>query len=325
MREFYGFESAKGVFDASVLAIGVFDGVHRGHRFLLKHLFEEPSSLDRVVITFDPHPAKVLAGRGAPRRIMSLEHRLNIFRRMGIDSVIVVNFTFDFAKMAPEEFVLGVIPSLGARKVFVGEDFRFGRSQGGDAEMLSRLGDPNGLEIEVIEHFRMGTEVVSSTKIRQLVSAGNIDLASDLLGRPLSVLGTVVKGSERGRKLGFPTANLDPHQEVIPPTGVYAVKADVGGRFLNGVVNVGFNPTFFGKGACKRKEPTIELHLLGFKGDLYQRDIEVFFIKKIRDEKFFDETSSLKEAVQKDIIMAEKVLVQSNIESQLEDFFRIFV
>lgn len=315
MKVLYGYRDLKDKLKDPVIAIGIFDGIHIGHKRVIKRVLNLPASgrRDKVVVTFDPHPQTVLCPEKASPRIMSLEHRLFILEKMGIDAAIVIRFTDFIAMMSPEEFIRRVINGIGARTVYVGSNFHFGRGKKGDTETFKELGKSFGIDVRIVEPVKKSGRIVSSTWLRKLIAGGNILKAENLLRRPVSVLGTVVSGDRRGKILGVPTANIDPHHEVIPPPGVYAVKVDADGELFDGVLNIGFRPTFYGSPKGKRKEPQIEAHLIDFKGDLYGRHIEIFFIKRLRREKKFKSDEKLKAQISKDIERAKSFLKSKNI------------
>ncbi len=313
MKILYGYKNVKGELRDPIVAIGVFDGIHLGHkRIIRKVLGLRERGRDKVVMTFDPHPQTVLRPEKTPPRIMSLDHRLLILEKMGIDAAVVIRFTDFIAMMRPEDFVKRVILGIGARKVYVGSNFHFGRAKSGDAEAFRKIGGRLGVEVNIVPPVKQNRKVISSTWVRKLVTAGRIEKAEKLLRRPVSVLGTVVKGAERGRSFGLPTANVDPHQEVIPPPGVYAVKVDIDGTLYDGVLNIGFRPTFYGRGA-RRKEPHIEAHVLEYDGDLYGKTVEIFFIKRLRRERRFRHEEALARQIRKDVGKARKLLTSRKI------------
>lgn len=315
MKTLYGYRDIGNKLKDPVVAIGIFDGIHIGHKKVIKKILSLPErSRDKVVLTFDPHPQMVLRPEKTPPRIMSLDHRLFIFEKMGLDATVVIRFTDFIAMMSPEEFIKRVIKGIGARTVYVGSNFHFGKGKSGDIETFKKLGKSFGVEVRVVEPVKKSGKVVSSTWLRKLISQGDIAKAEELLRRPVSVRGTVVTGDRRGTVLGVPTANIDPHHEVIPPAGVYAVKVDAEGKIYDGVLNVGFRPTFYGRNTRRqRKEPQIEAHLIDFKGDLYGRNIEIFFIKKLRREKKFKNYEKLSIQIEKDIKLAKKILASKKI------------
>jgi riboflavin kinase/FMN adenylyltransferase len=301
VRIFRGHEHIKGL-RSPVVAIGIFDGIHKGHKKVLENLFSPGySECDKVVITFDPHPREVLKPDLAPPRIMSLGHRLRFFEKMGIDAVVVIKFDAKFAEEPPEEFVKKILfGKMKAKAVYVGANFRFGKGHSGDVRTLSEVCERYGIAARHVPPVKVAGVVASSTALRRLISTGRILKAADLLGRPVSVYGTVVGGDKVGRRLGFPTANVDPHHEVIPPPGVYAITVGIGAKVYGGVLNIGFNPTFYGTKLKKREEPRIEVNIFGYSGDLYGRDIEVFFVKRIRAEKKFKTADELVAQIRKD-------------------------
>ncbi|MBD3296868.1 MAG: bifunctional riboflavin kinase/FAD synthetase [Candidatus Omnitrophica bacterium] len=321
MDVYHGYRQPGNMLNDPVAAIGMFDGIHLGHKKVIRRVLSHSgSSHERVIITFDPHPQKVLQPDRTPPRIMSLEHRLHIMEKMGVDAVIIIRFTRRLAAMSPEEFVREVLGATGVSIVYVGANFHFGSGKTGDTEGLRRIGAEYGIEVRVVEPVKLGASVISSTWLRKLVRSGNLDKAEKILRRPVSVYGTVVRGEARGRALGYPTANIDPHQEVIPPPGVYAVKVDVDGELFNGVLNIGFKPTFYGSKLKKRKEPLIEAHIMDFKGALYGRNIEIFFVRKIRRERRFKTEQALRQRIDEDRERALKMLTGEKISRKIKRY-----
>lgn len=313
MKVLYGYRNARNELKTPVVAaIGVFDGIHIGHKRVIgKVLSYRGSCGDRVVITFDPHPLAVLRPEKKPLRIMSLEHRISIFERMGLDATVVINFSDFIAMMSPEEFVKNVLADIGARKIYVGSNFHFGRGRSGNIERLREIAARHGMDVEVVNPVKLGRRVASSTWLRSLIARGDLKKAEKLLRRPVSVYGTVVKGDERGRKLGIPTANIDPHQEVLPPPGVYAVRISAAGELYDGVLNIGYRPTFYGKSPNRRQEPLIEAHIMDFDGCLYGTNIEIFFVDRLRREKRFGTEESLIAQVKRDMENARALIKRS--------------
>ena len=244
---------------------------------------------------------------------MDVHQPNHIFEKMGLDAVIVIRFTDFIAMMPPEEFIKRVIRGIGCRKVYVGENFHFGRGKSGNIVDLREIGKRYGIDVRTVPPVKLGRKAASSTWLRKLIRSGNIERAEQIVRRPVSVLGTVVKGDARGKTMGRPTANIDPHQEVIPPPGVYAVKADISGKLYDGVLNIGFKPTFYGGRLKKRKEPHIEAHIIDYTGDIYGHPMEIFFIKKIRKEKHFKNIEALVRQIDKDAEKAKKVLHSKKI------------
>lgn len=309
MKVLYGYRNLKDELKDPVIAIGMFDGLHLGHRKIIKRvLAAKKSGHQTAIVTFDPHPQTVLRPDDPRPRIMSLEHRILVLEKMGIDAVVVINFTDYISMMSPEDFVSKVIVAgIGAKRVYVGSNFHFGRGKSGNVRSLKKIGIENGVDVRIVEPVKHGSRVISSTWLRRLIKEGNIYKAAKLLRRPVSVLGTVVRGEQRGRQLGVQTANIDPHHEAIPKPGVYAVKVDLGDDLYDGVLNIGYKPTFFGNKLRYRKEPVVEVHILGFQGDIYGTDLEIFFVGKLRGEKRFKDQNGLKRQIAKDVAKAEKM------------------
>jgi riboflavin kinase/FMN adenylyltransferase len=282
-------------FGPSAVTIGNFDGVHAGHRQIMRQL--KSIGLTPVVLTFDPHPAKVLAPDRAPKLLMTIEQRLRAFESEGIEAVLLLPFSLEFAKLTPEEFVLQVlVDTLKARLILVGEDFRFGHKQAGNIETLRTLGRQYGLEVSPIAPIERRKERISSTGIRKLVTEGAVWRACRMLGAPFALEGRVVKGQGIGSKQTVPTLNLAPRNETLPRNGVYVTRTrDLdSSRQWPSITNVGYRPTFEGEGL------TIETFLLGpFDGNSPQR-IEVEFLAFVRDERRFETPVDLKAQILKD-------------------------
>jgi len=303
-----------------VATIGIFDGVHIGHQEIIKAVVRRAKklSLKSVAITFDPHPLKVLEPKNAPPLLISLKHRLRLIKELGIDSCLVINFTKSFSLLDPETFVKNVLlDKLRVKELYVGENFCLGKARSGDASFLKEMGKKHGFAVHSVSFIKKNRVVVSSTQIRNLIIKGDLDTASRLLKRPVSVLGTVVKGAALGRELGYPTANINPHHEAIPPAGVYVIKIKLLNKQYGGILNIGRRPTLTQllsarAGLTGRKaqeaEPTIEAHIFDFKGRIYGKDIEVYFVKKIRDESKFSSKEKLISQIRRDEIKARKIL-----------------
>lgn len=283
--------------------VGVFDGVHLGHFVVLRRVVERAAALGSrpAMVTFAGHPKKVLLGR-APAAVTSLEHRLLLFERAGIETALVLDFDAELRALSAEEFVRRVLhEGLGLRELVFGFDSKFGRDRGGTAESLAPLARELGFAIVAVPPLRLGGRAVSSSAIREAVGLGDLRSAATMLGRPVSVLGTVVRGDGRGRALGFPTANLDLHHELHPPAGVYAALALLDGVLHPAVVNVGRRPTFGGG------EEAVEAHLLDGGGDLYGSTLEVFFLERLRAEQTFPHSEALRVQIAADAARAREV------------------
>jgi riboflavin kinase/FMN adenylyltransferase len=287
-----------------VLAIGFFDGVHSGHRKVIAATRARAKALRgrAWVLTFDPHPLQVLKPAGAPPLLTSTRHKLDLLSRLGIDGVVVMPFTRRLARVRPGGFVellKRCVPPLV--EILVGTNWRFGRSGRGTPALLARLCRRAGIQVRVIRPVRKLGGPVSSTRIRREIVRGNLRGTETLLGRPFSVLGTVIHGHGIGRRIGFPTANLDPCGEALTPYGVYAVQARLGNRLRNGVLSIGVRPTFRRGGEAK---PSFELHLPGVRRNLYGTDIEVVFRAKLRNERRFASVEGLNKQIARDIANA---------------------
>ena len=293
-----------------VVTLGTFDGVHRGHQAVIGATVEWAGQVggESAIITFDRHPRSVLAGhKDWQGCITSLEHRLVLFEQAGVGCCVLLRFHRDKSEMAASDFARHIIyERLGCRRIVLGFDCRFGRNREGDAAMLRAMTDERGaplFEVREVPPFTLDGEKISSTKIRAAILAGELIEAAKLLGRAYSVTGTVIRGDGRGRRLGFPTANLNLHHEIGPPPGVYRTEAIVLGGSRDGqrcpsVTNVGTRPTFDDEAAARC---WIESHLLDFEGDLYGSRIELVFIERLRDEIKFAGPGELKRAIMADI------------------------
>lgn len=292
----------------SCVAIGVFDGVHAGHKKIISKIVEaaRASGTMSVVMTFDPHPAKILDPGNKTPSLISLDHRMRLIESLGVDIIVIVKFTKTFSSLPAGIFVKNIlVGKLRARRIFAGENFYFGKSASAGPGMLEKLSRRFGFKVTTVKPVRIGGHIVSSSLIRRLVTKGDLYKAAKLLARPVSVLGTVVKGYGLATELGFPTANINPHHEVVPPGGVYAIRARLAGKSYHGVLNIGLRPTFYNP---MDEEPTIEVHLFGFKGNIYGKDIEVEFIRKIRDERKFASKEALVKRIRADAAIARKIL-----------------
>jgi riboflavin kinase/FMN adenylyltransferase len=290
----------------SVVTLGTFDGVHLGHRELMRRASTraEADGLPCVAYTFDPHPAKVLAPQAAPPVMVPIPIRARLLTELGADLVVVEPFTLAFAAVSASEWVLRFLHGqLRPSHVVVGFNFSYGHERGGDPKHLAAMGEQLGFSVEVVPAVESAGEVVSSTRLRKALEAGDVELARRLLGRPFSLVGKVVEGQKRGRSIGFPTANLDLDGELLPRQGVYAsVLGLEDGRRLPAVTNIGVRPTF-GAGS------SIETHVLDFDEKLYGARVAVSLVARIRDEKKFAGLTELVAQIQQDIREARVRLV----------------
>jgi riboflavin kinase / FMN adenylyltransferase len=292
----------------SVVTLGNFDGIHLGHQVLLQGAVRDSKALGvpSVVLTFEPHPLKVLAPERAPQLILAHKDKLQLLQSLGIDIVAVQHFDRSFAKMTAEEFVRELlVRRLRAKKLWVGKDFRFGQGRRGGVEELVRWGNELGFVVAVVEPIMLNGGRVSSSRIRALLSEGRVDEVKPMLGRYHFISGRVVDGHRRGRDLGFPTANIAPRTEVVPMDGIYATLFHLGSRVLLSVSSVGLNPTF---GVGPR---TVESFIMDFDEVIYGQPVQLSFVKRLRDEIKFASVPELTAQIEKDVQNAEAVLRDS--------------
>ena len=289
-----------------VLTIGNFDGVHKGHLALFDMVKERARSIDgqSALMTFDPHPIKVVKPGNGPPLITLTEQKLELIQAARIDVVFCIPFTTEFAAISAHDFVQDILlKRIGVHELVVGYDYTFGHHREGNIQFLKAAGREFGFKVHVVEPVYAGGKLVSSTSIRRLVQEGNLSETRELLGRDYQICGTVVRGKNRGgRLLGFPTANMEPIDELVPKPGVYAVKVTVDHQTHNGVTNIGYNPTF-GRGPF-----SVETHVLDFGADLLGKKICVKFIERLRDERPFGSIKDLADQIARDIERARKVL-----------------
>ncbi|MDP8297081.1 MAG: bifunctional riboflavin kinase/FAD synthetase [Candidatus Orphnella occulta] len=307
MKTLYGLKGFKGLTVPSVITVGVFDGVHIGHKKIIAQLLKEAKvfKLNPVVITFDPHPAKLLKQRGRVLMLSSLQHRLRLLEELGVELCVVIDFNRKFIEKDAESFLRDLLVNkLNMKKLVIGDKFSFGRERLKDPASLRSISKKLGFQVRIIRSKRYKSVAISSSVIRHFIEKGKLNIASRLLARPVSVLGTVIHGRKRGRIIGFKTANIDPHHEAIPPSGVYAVYSRIGKSNYRSVLNIGTRPTF------NEKDPSIEAHIFGINRDLYGKVIEVSFVKKIRPEKKFENEDILRAQIIKDSIIAKKLFAK---------------
>ncbi len=305
MEVIYGIKNLKKRAAASAVTIGIFDGVHIGHRKIITQLLKDAKryKLKPVVITFNPHPAKVLKGKGSVPMLTSLKHRLNLLEGLGVELCVVVKFTRTFAKKSAHIFLRdALIKKLKMKRLVIGGKFSFGKERIRSGAELEKIADNLGFRVNVISPKRYRDITISSSLIRSLIEKGRLSTASRLLARPVSVLGTVIHGKKRGRIIGGKTANIDPHHETIPPSGVYATYAKIGRRQYRSVLNIGRRPTF------NEKDPSVEVHIFGINRNLYNKDIEILFVKKLRPERRFKNEDKLRKQIIKDSVTAGRLL-----------------
>jgi riboflavin kinase/FMN adenylyltransferase len=289
------------------LAIGVFDGVHRGHQAVISTSAKHAQSANGtpVVVTFDPHPMKVLRPREAPHLLTATQHKIKLIRTLGVQHLLVIKFDKTFASTAPEDFVQQLVKhSKPLREICVGHEWSFGKGRRGNLALLRKLGVQFDFEVIGIPAVTLQNgELVSSTAIRHAIEAGHLVKAAEMLGREYTILGTVVRGERLGKKIGFPTANLSAHSEQFPPNGVYFAQATLNGISHPGVVNLGYRPTL----SRGKSERVLEIHLLDFDNDIYGKDVEVRFVRYLRPEQKFENLDALARQIELDVQQARKL------------------
>jgi len=304
MIVFEGASQIKGNLKNPVITIGNFDGVHLGHQTIFRKVIEEAHAIRgmSVVYTFDPHPLKVLDPDRFFPLITTREEKEQVIEWVGIDVLIREPFNKDFAGLSTDEFMRDVLCNqIQAKEIFIGPDYRFGRGRKGTTDLLKRLGEGCGIEIRILKNVEIDGVEVRSTMIRNCVLEGRVREAAKFLGRGYTLRGKIVRGKAQGKGFGVATANLEPVKELYPRGGIFAVKVIVQGHYAKGVMNIGTNPTFPGKGF------SLEVHIFDFNRDVYESEIEVIFVEKLRDEKRFETPQLLVEQIRKDIIKARKI------------------
>lgn len=288
------------------LAIGVFDGVHRGHQAVIStsatHARSEKGT--PVVVTFDPHPEKVLRPNDAPHLLTATKHKIALIRNLGVAHLLIIKFDMQFAATPPEDFVKQLVAhSKPLREICVGHEWSFGKDRRGNLDLLKELGDQFDFSVVGIPPVKANGTVVSSTAIRRAIESGDFAKAAEMLGREYTILGTVVRGDNLGKKIGFPTANLSAHSEQFPPNGVYLADAWIGGTLRHGVVNLGIRPTV----SSGKSDRILEIHLLDFNRDIYGEDVEVRFVRYLRPEKKFENIDALIRQIDADVRKAREL------------------
>ncbi len=299
-----------------VATIGNFDGVHLGHREIFRRVKREAAALAgvSVAITFFPHPLKVVAPDRNFKLITTYPEKEALIEASGIDYLIIIPFSREFAAISAREFVTDIlVRRIGVKKIIIGYDYAFGRNREGDVGLLRRMGDEFGFSVEMLEQIGDGANPYSSSIVRSLIEDGDVRGVLPLLGRFFSVGGPVVHGLHRGKNLGFPTANIDPEEELLPGPGVYAVKVKYAGGVYDGACNIGINPTFNGG------KITVEVHLLDFDEDIYGRELRVYFVERIRDERTFSDAGELMRAIERDVAVCRRILAGVSLPEYREE------
>ena len=295
-------------FKAPSVALGNFDGVHLGHQEIIRRTVESarPKGRDAVVYTFDPHPRVVLRKVPEIPRITTPGERADILEHLGVDILVLAEFTLEFAAVSPEEFVQNVlVEELGTKELFVGENYRFGKDRIGTVQTLKKMASDMGFRVHVIPPVRIDDTVVSSSRIRDQLTRGEIREANRLLGREFTIEGRVIHGHHRGKGFGIPTANIKPEVKLHPPEGVYAVYCRARESTYQGVMNIGYNPTF------EDRRVSYEVHILDFDHEVYGDIVKVYLVERLRSEMKFDGIDALKAQIRKDIELSREILTGS--------------
>jgi riboflavin kinase/FMN adenylyltransferase len=314
MKVFHGTDNAN-ISRSTVLTLGVFDGLHLGHQRIMQTVVERARATNAVptVITFDPHPRAVLYPENAPPLLQTLDQRLANFAVLGIEQTIVVHFDADFAAQDAEIFLRHIVyERLRAKEVYLGKGFAFGKNRGGNIELLKKISNELGFFADEVPEVCLRGQRISSSKIRELLKDGKVNLARRMLGRPYGVEGQIVHGFERGRTIGFPTANLKPRNRVVPKYGVYATATLIENRWRRSITNVGVRPTF-----NEETAPSIESYVFDFDGDLYGDVLRVRFLHRIRDERKFGGIDELKAQIEKDTRYAREYFARLGVKNSL--------
>jgi riboflavin kinase/FMN adenylyltransferase len=311
MRIVTGSDIAVGIIQNSVVTIGNFDGVHRGHMEIFRHLIAcgIQRGLPSVVVTFEPHPLKVLSIESTPTMITTFEQKVALIDSAGVDCLIVVPFTLEFSRMTADDFVRNVLcDSLGMHHVIIGHDYAFGKGREGNYKTLERIGAERGFTLEDMEPIGEEGVIFSSSLARRLIGAGDMKAASGILGRYHMISGIVVHGRDIGHSLGFPTANISTRNELLPPDGVYAVMVSVDGKFVKGACSIGVNPTFDGNIRA------VEVFLLDFADQIYGRQIVVWFVQRLREVQKFSDLAELIGAISRDVVRTREILALMDVK-----------
>ena len=314
MRLFHGTENAK-IARPTVLTLGVFDGLHLGHQLIMKTIVERARATGAVptVITFDPHPRALLHPESAPPLLQTFDQKIEALSVLGIEQTIVIRFDQNFAQIRAEDFLRTVIADrLHAKEVYLGCGFAFGHGREGNIELLRTVSQSLGFFADEVPELRLRGRRVSSSRIRELLQQGQVNLARRMLGRPYGVEGRVVRGAERGATLGFPTANLHPQNRVIPRNGVYVTATLIDGQWRRSVTNIGTRPTF-----GSANESSIETFVMNWSGDLYGDVARVRFLHRLREEKKFGSIEELKFQIERDVARAQNYFERAGVKKEL--------
>ena len=315
MKIFHGTENAN-ILRPTVLTLGVFDGLHLGHQRIMQKVVERAKAVEAhaTAITFDPHPRAVLHPESAPPLLQTLDQRLANFEVLGIEQAIVIQFDRGFASQSAEDFIIDIIRErLHAKEVYLGKGFAFGRARGGNIELLRKMSGDLGFFADEVDEVQLRGQRISSSRIRELLAEGRVNVVRRMLGRPYGVEGVIVRGDRRGHTIGFPTANLHPHNRVIPKFGVYATATLIDGVWRRSITNIGVRPTF-----GVDDEPSIESYIFEFNDELYGDVLRVRFLHRIRDERKFSGIDELKAQIERDTRRALNYFDREGVKQTLE-------
>lgn len=314
MRLFHGTDNAE-IARPTVLTLGVFDGLHLGHQLIMQTVVERARAIGAVptVITFEPHPRAVLHPESAPPLLQTFDQKIEALGVLGIHQTIVIHFDQAFAQVRARDFLSDVVVDrLHAKEVYLGRGFAFGHNREGNIELLRQVSERLGFRADEVPEVRLRRRRVSSSRIRELLQHGQVNLARRMLGRPYGVEGRVVRGAERGAGLGFPTANLQPQNRVIPRGGVYVTATLIDGQWRRSVTNIGTRPTFE-----SAVQSSIETFVMNWSGDLYGDVVRVRFLHRLRDEKKFNSVDELKTQIERDVSRAENYFARAEVRKEL--------
>lgn len=294
----------------SVLTLGTFDGIHLGHQQIISKVIEDGKAEDlrTFVLTFEPHPLSVLS-KGYDIKILStLEEKIKIFESLGIENLFVINFTKEFSQLSPKDFIEQyLVNGIGCEKIVIGYDHHFGKGRGGNVDILNESGEKNEFKTDLVDSFSVNENIISSTKIRKALLAGEVSSASEMLGRYYSFSGVVVGGDKRGRELGYPTANIQMQDKskLLPAIGIYAVRVILSGKSHNGLLSIGSRPTFYDDG-----DVVTEVYIIDFNKEIYGEKITIEVVERLRGEQKFNSTEELISQMDKDKENGIKILKQ---------------
>ena len=314
MRLFHGTDNAK-IMRPTVLTLGVFDGLHLGHQLIVRTVVDRARATRAVptVITFDPHPRAVLHPDSAPPLLQTFDQKIEALSVLGIEQTIVVRFTKEFAEVRAEGFLRDVVHDrLQAKEVYLGRGFAFGHSREGNIELLKSVSERLGFSAAEVPEVQLRGHRISSSRIRELLKQGRVNLVRSMLGRPYGVEGRVVRGNKRGKLLGFPTANLAPQNRVIPRNGVYVTATLIEDTWRQSITNIGTRPTFE-----TNEEPSVETFVIDWSGDLYGDVVRVRFLHRLRDEKKFASVEQLKSQIACDLHRTEEYFQRNGVRRML--------